>query len=360
MNDSSTPQPGGLEECFARLKARGLSLEQVVGLLAQLRIEPVFTPHPTESTRRTLLRQRQRIARLLTSRLDPSLTPGERRSIIERVRTELTTGWQTAGSSRERLSVADEREHVLFFLVEVIYEVIPGFYEEVEAALTTVFGEASAAVHVPEMLFFGSWVGGDMDGHPDVHAKTIRESCARHHQLIVNRYFLEAQALAERLSQSSSRVEVSPEIAVRIEQYRSLVPAARTATPASHDRMPYRVFLGQVAERLRATYEGLGIPLYYRLRANTLEVYPRPATTTSLHLDVLTAPVVLGLGDEPVFPEVYHRALIVGAIAKAYEDDGNVQQAGAFQARFDRAVASMRLELLGPREEGYPAVVDTF
>jgi phosphoenolpyruvate carboxylase len=256
MNDSSTPQPGGLEECFARLKARGLSLDQVVALLGQLRIEPVFTPHPTESTRRTLLRQRQRVARLLTSRLDPSLTPGERRSIIERVRTELTTGWQTAGSSRERLSVADEREHVLFFLVEVIYEVIPGFYEEVEAALSTVFGAAAAGVHVPEMLFFGSWVGGDMDGHPDVHAKTIRESCARHHQLIVNRYFLETQTLAERLSQSGSRVEVSPEVALRIEQYRSLVPAARTATPSSHDRMPYRVFLGQVAERLRATYEG--------------------------------------------------------------------------------------------------------
>jgi phosphoenolpyruvate carboxylase len=256
MNDSSTPQPGGLEECFARLKARGLSLQQVVDLLGRLRIEPVFTPHPTESTRRTLLRQRQRIARLLISRLDPSLTPGERHSIVERVRTELTTGWQTAGSSRERLSVADEREHVLFFLVEVIYEVIPGFYEEVEAALVATFGEAAAAVRVPEMLFFGSWVGGDMDGHPDVHAKTIRESCARHHQLIVNRYFLETQTLAERLSQSSSRVEVSPEIAARIEQYRSLVPAARTATPASHDLMPYRVFLGQVAERLRATYEG--------------------------------------------------------------------------------------------------------
>jgi len=256
MNDSSTPQPGGLEECFARLKARGLSLQQVVDLLGQLRIEPVFTPHPTESTRRTLLRQRQRIARLLISRLDPSLTPGERRSIVERVRTELTTGWQTAGSSRERLSVADEREHVLFFLVEVIYEVIPGFYEEVEAALRGAYGEAAGGVHVPELLHFGSWVGGDMDGHPDVHAKTVRESCARHNQLIVNRYFLESQTLAERLSQSGSRVHVSPQVLARIEQYRSLVPAARSATPASHDRMPYRVLLGQIAERLRATYEG--------------------------------------------------------------------------------------------------------
>ena len=256
MNDSSTPQPGGLEECFARLKARGLSIGEVLELLGRLSIEPVFTAHPTESTRRTLLRMRQRIARLLISRLDSGLTPGEQRSIMERVRTELTTGWQTAGNSRERLTVADEREHVLFFLVEVIYEVIPGFYEEVEAALASAYGAAAAGLRVPELLRFGSWVGGDMDGHPDVHAKTIRESCARHHQLIVNRYFLEAQTLAERLSQSTSRVMVSQEVLARIEQYRSLVPSARTATPASHDRMPYRVLLAQMAERLRATYEG--------------------------------------------------------------------------------------------------------
>jgi len=256
MNDSSTPQPGGLDECFARLKGRGMSLEEVIALLGRLSIQPVFTAHPTESTRRTLLRQQQRIARLLIGRLDPTRTPGEKHATMERVRTELTTGWQTAGNSRERLSVADEREHVLFFLVEVVYEVIPGFYEEVEAALRSVFGEAAAGVHVPEMLHFGSWVGGDMDGHPDVHAKTIRESCARHHQLIVNRYFLETQALAERLSQSGSRIEVSDELIARIEQYRSVIPSARTATPASHDRMPYRVFLGQVAERLRATYDG--------------------------------------------------------------------------------------------------------
>ncbi len=255
MNDSSSSQPGGFEDCFAKLRARGLALHDVLNLLGGLRIEPVFTAHPTESTRRTLLRQQQRTARLLLSRLDGSHTPAERRAVTERIRTELTTGWQTADNSRERLTVADEREHALFFLVEVIYEVIPAFYEEIEEALRRVFGEEATAANVPEILKFGSWVGGDMDGHPDVHAKTIRESCLRHSQLIVNRYFLEVQTLAEKLSQSSTRIESSDVIAERIEQYRNLVPAARSATPASHDRMPYRVFLGQIAERLRATYD---------------------------------------------------------------------------------------------------------
>ncbi len=178
MVDSGTPQPGGLEDCFSKLRSRGMTLEQVLALLETISIEPVFTAHPTESTRRTLLRQQQRIARLLIDQLDPTRTPGERRATIERVRTELTTGWQTADNSRERLTVADEREHVLFFLVEVIYEVIPGLYEEVESALARVYGDLGER-RVPEMLFFGSWVGGDRDGHPDVHAKTIREGCLR-------------------------------------------------------------------------------------------------------------------------------------------------------------------------------------
>jgi phosphoenolpyruvate carboxylase len=256
VNDKAGPQPGGLEDCFVRLKAHGLSLEQVLALLAKLSIEPVLTAHPTESTRRTILRQQQRVARLLMARLEPAQTPAESAVVIDRVRTELTTGWQTADNSRERLTVADEREHVLFFLVEVIYKVIPFFYEEIEATLVRVYGDDARTAAVPEMLHFGSWVGGDMAGHPDVHAKTIRESCARHHQLIINRYYMDAQALAEKLSQSSSRVEVLPAISERIAQYRNLVPGARSVTPATHDRMPYRVFLGQIAERLRAAYDG--------------------------------------------------------------------------------------------------------
>jgi phosphoenolpyruvate carboxylase len=256
LNDSSTHQPGGLADCFQALKNLGYGLEQVVQLLGQLSIEPVFTAHPTESTRRTLLRQQQRVARLLTTRLDPSLTPVERRTTLERIRSELTTGWQTADNSREKLTIADEREHVLFFLVEVVYDVIPAFYEGIEDALALIFGETARTVRVPEMLHFGSWVGGDMDGLPDVHAKTIRESCARHHALIVNRYFLEALRLAEKMSQSERRTPGIPQaLRDRIEHYKSVVPAARASTPSGHDEMPYRVLLGQIAERLRATYD---------------------------------------------------------------------------------------------------------
>jgi phosphoenolpyruvate carboxylase len=255
-SDGTVAQPGGLEACLTGLRDSGMTLDDVLALLGRVRFEPVFTAHPTESTRRTLLRQQQRIARLMLDGLDPTRTPAERRKCVERLRTEITTGWQTADNSRERLTVADEREHVLFFIVEVIYEVIPAFYEELDAALVAVFGVAAEGVQVPVLLSFGSWVGGDMDGHPDVHAKTIRESCNRHHQLVVNQYFKEARVLAEKLSQSEHRIAYDPAIDARIEAYRTLLPGARASTPARHDRMPYRVLFGQIAERLRATYDG--------------------------------------------------------------------------------------------------------
>jgi phosphoenolpyruvate carboxylase len=256
LEDGARPQPNGIEDALLALRAEGASLEDVLSLLGTLRIEPVFTSHPTESTRRTILRMQQRVATLLLDRLDPTLAPAEVRSIWGRVLTELTTAWQTEDHPRERLTVADEREHVLFYLVEVLYRVLPVLYEEVAQALEKLYGVAAEEIEVPVLLRLGTWVGGDMDGNPDVHAKTIRETLARQQQVIVNAYFSECQALAQKLSQSASRIGVLPALAQRIEQYMTLVPGARGITPARHDRMPYRVLLGQICERLRCTYEG--------------------------------------------------------------------------------------------------------
>jgi phosphoenolpyruvate carboxylase len=256
LSDAQRPQPGGVEDALATLKARGLSLPQVLKLLAGVRIEPVFAAHSSESTRRTLLRKQQRIAQHLLDRLDPTLTPRDVRNIWSSIRVEITAGWQTEEHPRERLTVGDEREQILFYLTEILYRVVPAFYEEITQGLAKLYAVSPDSIELPTLLHFGSWVGGDMDGNPDVHAKSIRETLARHQQVIVNSYFSECQLLAQRLSQSASRVSVSPELTKRIEQYMTMLPGARSITPARHDRMPYRVFLAQVGERLRHTYDG--------------------------------------------------------------------------------------------------------
>jgi phosphoenolpyruvate carboxylase len=256
LKDSQRPQPGGVEDAIAALKARGLSYTEVLELIGSLSIEPVFAPHSTEASRRTLLRAQQRTAQRLLELLDPSLTPNETRSIWQSIRVELTTAWQTEELPRERLTVADEREQILFYLVEILYRVVPAFYEEIAQALEKVYGTKADAARMPSILHVGTWAGGDMDGNPDVHAKTIRETLARQHQVIMHSYFEDCQELAQRLSQSASRVSASAELGKRVEEYMRLLPGARAITPARHDRMPYRVFLAQIGERLRSGYEG--------------------------------------------------------------------------------------------------------
>jgi len=254
--DSGRPQPSGVEDGIASLKADGLRFEDVLALLGSLRIEPVFSAHSMESTRRTLLRKQQRVAHHLLDRLDPMLTPQDSRNLWSSIRVELTTAWQTEELPRERLTVADEREQVLFYLIEILYRVVPAFYEEIVQALEKHYGVPAETIELPAILGFGSWVGGDMDGNPDVHAKTIRETLARQQQVILNTYFEDCRRVAERLSQSAGRIAVSAELAQRVEDYMTLAPSARSVTPARHDRMPYRVFLAQIGERLRLTYEG--------------------------------------------------------------------------------------------------------
>lgn len=253
---SDRPQPGGIGDCLYRLKAAGFSGEQVLELLRGVTIYPVFTAHPTESTRRTILRQQQQIADLMMERLDPTLTPADRRVLWERIRTEVTAGWQTEAHPRERLTVADEREHVLFYLAEVVYRVVPALYEELAIGFDEVFGLPVELGRMPRLLRFGTWVGGDMDNNIDVHAKTVRETLHRQQQLIISTYYDECRALSDKLTQSAGRVGVSRELEERIAEYEILLPNARNSTPARHDRMPYRIFLTQVAERLRTTYDG--------------------------------------------------------------------------------------------------------
>jgi len=255
MARSDRPQPGGIGDCMYRLQAAGLDAPRVLELLGGVSIYPVFISHPTESTRRTILRKHQQIADMMIERLDPSLTPAERRAVWERIRMEVTSGWQTEAHPHERLTVADEREHVLFYLAEVIYRVVPALYEEVALWMEIVFGLPPEPGRIPLMLRFGSWVGGDMDGNTDVHAKALRETLHRQQQRIISAYYEDCRALANKLSQSAGRVDVSHELEARIAEYDIILPKAREAASTRHDRMPYRIFLAQVAERLRTTYE---------------------------------------------------------------------------------------------------------
>jgi len=253
-------QPGGLEDTFIKLKASGTDAESLQELLNSLMIEPIFTAHPTEPTRRTMLRKEQKIVRHLIDLLNPTMTPQESDAAIQNIRSLATTGWQTDEHPSEQMTVSDELEHVLFFVTDVLYRAIPPFYENIESAVKRIYGDDAKNLEVPEIVRFGSWVGGDMDGNPNVGAKTIRETLARQRSLILDLYYSECGLLAAKLSQSMGRSNFNQEILDKIDEYRHVFATAYHAVPARHRDMPYRVLLQLIQQRLQSTYDDDVLP----------------------------------------------------------------------------------------------------
>ncbi|MEC8494194.1 MAG: phosphoenolpyruvate carboxylase, partial [Planctomycetota bacterium] len=250
-------QPGGLRAALEALKAEGHGAADVARALARIRVEPVFTAHPTEAVRRTLLKKDQRLARLLVDRFSTGdWTPEDVASNVERIGLELASGWQTEEQLTERPTVADEVEQVLFFVSEVLYRVAPVIAEDLERAVHDVYGVQARQESVP--VRFASWVGGDMDGNPSVGAATIRASLERHMELALRRYRAELKTLHEHLSQSTSRVDVDPAVLARIAESRAVLGDGARLIPDRYDGMPYRQLLWLCDERLARKARGEG------------------------------------------------------------------------------------------------------
>jgi len=245
-------QPGGLRDALATLARQGVSAEEVAALLPRLRIEPVFTAHPTEAVRRALLEKERTIVECLVADIDRGRTPAERRADRERIRLALTASWQTAEAPAVKPSVADEFEHVGFYLSDVLYRVLPVYYEVFEEALRETYG---GAAELPDVLGFGTWVGGDMDGNPNVGADTIAATLAGQRALVLAAYRRDLASLEELLSQSVHRVRVDDAVLAKVEDYRYLLPKAAALLKPRHADMPYRNLLGLMAARLQATLE---------------------------------------------------------------------------------------------------------
>jgi len=254
LKDSDRSQPRSLEETVIRLKENGYEPAAVSALLDRLAIEPVFTAHSTETTRRTILRKEQNIVRRMVDMQNPALTPQEVNACFESIRAVITAIWQTEDSPPEGATVFDELEHTLFFVTDVIYRVIPPFYEELESSLGKAF-DTDRPIGVPNLLHFGSWIGGDFSTGEEFSARILREALARQRSLVLDLYFRDCRGLAEKLSQSTSRIDVDQPILDRIEAYARQFPGAEGSLPHRYRGMPYRLFLRLIMQRLQATYD---------------------------------------------------------------------------------------------------------
>ncbi|HRN61666.1 MAG TPA: phosphoenolpyruvate carboxylase [Luteimonas sp.] len=249
---SDLPQPGGFEAVLRDLQADGVSFEELVATLPRLWVEPVFTAHPTEAVRRVMLEKERDIVERLVEDLDRTRTPVERRADLERIRLSLTAGWQTTDAPAHKPTVADEVEHVGYYLGNTLYRVAPVYYEAFADAIEAVYGRRIA---LPQVLRFGTWVGGDMDGNPNVNAATIRAALDAQRAQAIDRYRADLRTLGNMLTQSLGRVGFDAAVHARIDEYIVLLPeAAKRLRPRLAD-MPYRRLIDLMKARLALAAE---------------------------------------------------------------------------------------------------------
>ncbi len=250
--ESDQVQPESLLDTLEKLKAQGVEADELLGWLDRVWIEPVFTAHPTEAVRRSLLEKEQAIVRSLVDGFDRERTPQERHADDESIYMALSAGWQTAEASPIRPTVQDEHDHVGFYLANPLYRVVPALYQSLDEALQTVYG---VTVALPRLLGFATWVGGDMDGNPNVGADTIAASLATQRAQVIEHYLADVSALARLLSQTNSRVAVTPALQQRLADYRERFPRAAGQIRPRHADMPYRCLLTLIGARLEASLD---------------------------------------------------------------------------------------------------------
>ncbi len=239
---------------IADLKTQGLALADLVDGLQKLEVWPVFTAHPSEARRRTLLQHLERTASIIEQLENPQIAPGTREATLEELLTRITLVWQTAEARLERPSVLDEVRSVLYVLAGTIYDVAPGVQRSVEAALAEAYPEWSEHGDLlPPLLRFGSWVGGDRDGNPAVTAEITRASARMSRAAIIRRYRQDVEALGRELSVSARLGGVSSRLMESIKHDLAelhMEPVSRWSDE------PYRRKLGLIGERLRRTAVG--------------------------------------------------------------------------------------------------------
>ncbi len=173
-------EPGLWGANLQRLRHSGLSPEEIAAGLARVVVEPVLTAHPTEAKRPTALEQHRRLFHLLHTREDPRHTPLELADGREEIKVTLERLWRTGEILLRKPEVAAERRNLMYYFREVFPRALPELDRRLRQAWTdtgfdaALLGDGRA---LPR-LRFGTWVGGDRDGHPLVTADTTRETLA--------------------------------------------------------------------------------------------------------------------------------------------------------------------------------------
>ena len=249
--------PDTILAAVRRLTDRGVSGAQLGTLLEQVTIRPVMTAHPTESKRRTVLTKLGRVSAALRRLDQESLSPEVTAELERYLSEEITSLWMTDETRSRAPSVIDEVRNGLYWIDAVLFDLTPRLYRELADALTAVAPELTGPPS--RFLSFGSWIGGDRDGNPNVTPQ-ITEQTLREQQLLAIRLLRRSIDRMHAHLSVSARRGSSPALAARFAELSEVLPADAAELQQRYPGQPHRQFLALTYRVLKVTEERAGQP----------------------------------------------------------------------------------------------------
>jgi phosphoenolpyruvate carboxylase len=252
VSNMSSTQRGSLAALVEFFRRNDVSAQSIQQLLNQLSIELVFTAHPTEATRRSLITKSRQVAELLEAYDHKTqMTPRQYATWSRELESVVALLWRTDAVRHVRLQPMDEIKMGTYYLDEILYNAVPELYAELEQLLNA--GYPHDQLVVPAFLRFGSWIGGDQDGNPNIGPGTLQEALHLQRSHIIEHYRSSIEALAQECTQSLKYCSITAALQESLRCDAACMGDFDRELGAQTAQEPYRRKLSFMWRRLGAT-----------------------------------------------------------------------------------------------------------
>lgn len=245
---------GSFDATLREFREQGVTIAELQVLLENAAYIPVFTAHPTESRRRTIMEHLRHIFLTAEQLDDPRIGKEQDKELIKKLEYQIQTLWKTDEVRSNKPQVRDEIKNGLFYFRESLFDAVPETYRYLEKAIRRIYGSDLAEgqhIRAPNLLHFGSWIGGDRDGNPFVTPETTVLALRLQKREILRLYLRAVTGLTHVLTHSKNLCVISESMTESLEQDMERFTAVFGDFPQRFNKEPYRRKLYVIRHRLK-------------------------------------------------------------------------------------------------------------
>ncbi len=269
-NDGVSAIRGSWGETFKIWAEQGVEEDKMISLISSIHICPVLTAHPTEAKRVTILEIHRELYLLLVKNENSTYSPAEKRAIRDKIISLLERWWRTGEIYLEKPDLRDERANVVHYLSTIFPLILEASDLKLKYSWLEMGFDPLKLNQLEEFpkYSFGSWVGGDRDGHPFVTPQITKDTLLMHREASLNIIYEHIITLGSQLS-LSSKLNPTPEVLLnKIAEYGQILGDKGLKAIERNPLEPWRQFVNLISLKLENTIAGNSSDskLFYRSR----------------------------------------------------------------------------------------------